>query len=114
MEKRNIIKDKTFDFSIKIIRLHIELKDKKEFVISNQLLRSATCIGANVQEADAAQTKKDFIAKMSITSKEARETRYWLPLLDKSQIVKHDYSKEITDIEEIIRISLVKTSQNPK
>ena len=111
--KENIILELTFNFSIKIISLYKILIEQKEFVLSKQLLRSATSIGANIEEANAAQTKKDFIAKMSIASKEARETRYWLHLLDKSQLVKIDYADYLTDIEQIIKIltKIVKTSQ---
>ena len=84
MEKKNEILDLSFDFALEIIKLVKYLKSKKEFVLSNQLLRSGTSIGANVSEAQAAQSTKDFISKMSIASKEARETEYWLRLLDKS------------------------------
>lgn len=75
--KENIILELTFNFSIKIISLYKILIEQKEFVLSKQLLRSATSIGANIEEANAAQTKKDFISKMSIASKEAKETRYF-------------------------------------
>lgn len=91
MKTENKILDLTFDFSIQIIALYKNLIEHKEFVLSKQLLRCATSIGANVEEANAAQTKKDFIAKMSIASKEARETKYWLRLLDKSQFVTIDF-----------------------
>ena len=91
MIKSNLILEKTFEFSLEIIELYKILRENKEFVISKQLLRSSTSIGANSEEGSAAQTKKDFITKMSIASKEARESRYWLRLLDKSQLVKHDY-----------------------
>lgn len=113
MKTENKILELTFDFSLKIIQLYKLLLDQKEFVISKQLLRSATSIGANVEEANAAQTKKDFIAKMAIASKESRETKYWLRLLDRSQIVKHNYSEYLADIEYIINIitKIVKTSQ---
>lgn len=113
MKTENIILQTTFDFSILIIGLYKILTERKEFVLSKQLLRSATSIGANVEEANAAQTKKDFIAKMSIASKEARETKYWLRLLDKSQFVSLDYSSFIASIEHIINIltKIVKTSQ---
>ena len=76
-DKNNVVLNKSFDFALEIIELYKILKSKNEFVISKQLLRSGTSIGANVEEATAAQTKKDFITKMSIASKEARETRYW-------------------------------------
>ena len=80
---------------------------QKEYVISKQLLKSGTSIGANVNEAQAAQSKKDFISKMSIASKEARETRYWLLLLLKSGLIKDCGSiiKELLrEVEDIINI----------
>lgn len=113
MKTENIILDKSFDFSLMIIDLYKILVSQKEFVLSKQLLRCATSVGANVEEASAAQTKKDFILKMSIASKEARETRYWLKLLDRSKIVELDYSNYLVGIEHIINIltKIVKTSQ---
>ena len=86
---------------------------EKEFVISKQLLRSGTSIGANVEENLAGQTKKDFIAKMSIASKESRETSYWLRLLQASNLVNLTYEKYLSEINEIINIltAIVKTSQ---
>ena len=116
MEKENIIRDKSFNFAIKIIELYKMLIENKEYVLSKQLLRSGTSIGANVEEALAGQSKKDFIAKMSIASKEARETRYWLKLLQISQLAKGDYEKYLEEIENIINIltAIVKTSQLKK
>lgn len=113
MKTENKILSLTFDFSIEIIGLYKNLIDQKEFVISKQLLRSATSIGANVEEANAAQTKKDFIGKMAIASKEARETKYWLRLLEKSKLVPLDYSTYLLSIEHIINVitKIVKTSQ---
>jgi four helix bundle protein len=90
MKTENKILEFTFEFSIQIIGLYKELKGRKEFVLSKQLLRSGTSIGANVEEANASQSKREFISKMSIASKEARETRYWLRLLDKSKMVELD------------------------
>lgn len=112
--KQNIIQRKSFEFSLNVITLFIELKREKEFVISNQLLRSGTSIGANIEEATAAQSKKDFIAKMAISSKEARETKYWLRLLKESRLTSLNVDSLLEDIEEMIRIltSIVKTSQN--
>ena len=112
-KSENKILELTFDFSITIIDLYKILISQNEYVISKQLLRSATSIGANVEEANAAQTKKDFAMKMSIASKEARETKYWLRLLDKSQIIRLDYSSYLDSIEHIINIltKIVKTSQ---
>ncbi len=110
--ENGIIQDKSFNFALEIIELYKNLKTYNEFVISKQLLRSGTSIGANVEEATAAQTKRNFFAKMSIASKEARETRYWLKLLNKSEIINFDYSKHLILIDEIIRIltAIVKTS----
>lgn len=86
MNKQTGILELSFRFSIEIIKLYKQLTGQKEFILSKQLLRSATSIGANVEEANAAQSKRDFIAKMSIASKEARETRYGLWLLDQSKL----------------------------
>ena len=71
-----MIQDKSFDFALEIIALYKKLVAEREFVLSKQLLRSGTSIGANVEEATAAQSRKDFLHKMSLASKEARETRY--------------------------------------
>lgn len=113
MKNENVIIDLTFDFSLKIISLYKILVENKEYVFARQLLKCATSIGANVEEANAGQTKRDFIAKMSIASKEAREARYWLRLLDRSQLVKHDYSPYLDLLTHIINIliKIVKSSQ---
>ena len=113
-DKDNIVLNKSFDFALEIIELYKILKSKNEFVISKQLLRSGTSIGANVEEATAAQSKKDFATKMSIASKEARETRYWLRLLNKSKLVEYDYKNYLNKIDELIRIitAIVKTAQS--
>lgn len=114
MKQDNVIQIKTFQFSLKMLALYKILTENKEFIISKQLLRSGTSIGANIEEAIAAQSKKDFIAKMSISSKEARETKYWLRLLNESKYINIDYSEYLKDIEEIINIltAIVKTSQS--
>ncbi len=113
MSKQSIIKDRAFEFSLIIIKLYKRMVDQNEYVISKQLLKSATSIGANVEEASAGISKKDFIAKMSIASKEARETRYWLKLLQKSDLISENVENELNQIEEIINIltAIVKTSQ---
>ena len=112
--KNNVIKDKSYQFALRVIKLSSNLKNHHEYELAGQILRSGTSIGANVEEATAGQTKKDFIAKMSIASKEARETRYWIKLLDESQLVAYNYSNHLTDIDELIKIltSIVKSSQN--
>ena len=114
--KDNVIKEKSFSFALDIINLYKELITQKEYIISKQLLRSGTSIGANVFESTAAQSRKDFLSKLSIATKEAHETKYWLLLLDKSQIVKIDYSQMLLKIDEIIKIltSIVKTTQQEK
>ncbi|APS40060.1 four helix bundle protein [Salegentibacter sp. T436] len=104
MKSENIIVDKTFKFSLDIISLFKKLQDEREFIISRQLLKSATSIGANVEEATAAQSKRDFISKMSIASKEARETKYWLRLLEDSEITKIEVSNHLNEITHIINI----------
>ncbi len=113
MKKENIIVNKSFDFSLLIIDLYKKLTLEKEFIISKQLLRSGTSIGANIEEATAAFSKKDFIYKMSISSKEARETKYWLRLLDKSGLTSINVNKHLKAIEDIVNIltKIIKTAQ---
>jgi four helix bundle protein len=113
MEKNNIIRSKTFQFSLEIIELYKQLVAKHEFVISKQLLKSATSIGANVREAQAGQSKKDFLTKIYIAFKEANETSYWLELLEKSNFIDTDISSHIENIEEILKI-LTKIIQTTK
>jgi four helix bundle protein len=114
MNKENIILTKSFDFALQIIELYKEMKAQNEYVLSKQVLRSGTSIGANVEEATAAISKKDFTAKMSISSKEARETRYWLKLIDRSNLVNVNVTNHLSDVEQLINIltAIVKTSQN--
>ena len=95
-----------------VVNLFVQLKKENEFIISKQILRSATSIGANVEEAIAAQSRKDFIHKMSIASKEARETKYWLRLLDKSNLTQIAVDNYLIEIEHIINIitKIIKTT----
>jgi len=112
----SIIRRKSFEFALAIIELYRKLQEKHEYVISRQLLRSGTSIGANVEEATAGQSRRDFLSKMAIASKEARETKYWLLLLQQSRLVDVDVTVHLQQVEELIRIltSIVKTtSQNP-
>jgi len=113
MKRNNQIQDMSFNFALQIIELYTTLTENKEFVLSKQILRSGTSIGANVEEAIAGQSRKDFISKLAIASKESRETRYWLRLLDKSQLVKQDYSAYLSSVNHIVNIltKIVKTSQ---
>ncbi|WP_297514525.1 four helix bundle protein [Flavobacterium sp.] len=111
--KENIIAKKTFVFALTMIDLYLELKRENEFILSKQIIRSGTSIGANVEEAIAAQSKRDFISKISIAAKEARETKYWLRLVQESKISNLDVIKPLEEIEHIINIltKIVKTSQ---
>ncbi len=113
--KKNEILDLSFDFALGIIKLVKYLKANKEFVMSSQLLRSGTSIGANISEAQAAQSTNDFISKMSIASKEARETEYWLRLLDKSNYLDEYQNKSVlfSSIQSIVKLltSIIKTTQ---
>lgn len=100
--ENNIIKEKSYDFALKIILLSQELNDRKEFVLSRQILKSGTSIGANVEEAIGGQSKKDFRAKLFIAYKEARETNYWLRLLKDSNLIeKIESDKLIQDSHEL-------------
>ncbi len=114
--KKNIVKEKSFEFAIEIVELYKELSvEKREYVMSRQLLKSGTSIGANIREAEFAQSKLDFISKMSISLKEANETEYWLELLNKTgylDTVKFDLIHLKSN--ELIKLlaSIVKTSKN--
>ncbi|MEW8265078.1 MAG: four helix bundle protein [Candidatus Thiodiazotropha sp.] len=113
----NVVKEKSFLFAIRIVNLAQYLRrTHKEFVLSKQLVHSGTSIGANIEEALAGQSRKDFIAKMAIASKEARETDYWIRLLIATGYLSEQRMAEKTlqnDCEELNRLltSIVKTSQ---
>jgi four helix bundle protein len=109
----SIVKNKSYDFALRIIKLYLFLTDKKHFEIANQIVRAGTSIGANVEEALAGFSKKDFTAKMSIASKEARETHYWLRLIRDSGLVGINQVKYlVSESETLVKIltSIVKTS----
>lgn len=116
MKKDNIIQIKSYAFSIRIVNLYKYLaKEKKEFVLSKQLLRSGTSIGANVEEAIGGQSRKDFYAKLTIAYKEARESHYWIRLLRDTDYLNESEAKElINDVEEILKIigTIQKTIRN--
>ena len=111
--ENNIIVDKSKAFALRIIKLSRYLTDdKKEFVLSKQLLRSGTSIGANARESIRAQSTADFYAKLTISLKEAEETAYWLELLNESGYIDNDMFKSLySNCEELIRI-LVKILKN--
>ncbi len=111
----SIVKEKSYNFALQIIKLCEKLRVAKHFEISSQLLRSATSIGANVEEALAGRSRKDFFAKMSIASKEARETNYWLRLTKDAGILDGLESENLVEgSEELIKIltSIVKTGND--
>jgi len=117
--KDNLIQQKSYSFALLIIVLYQKLCKANEYVLSKQILRSGTSIGANIEEAQAGQSRADFISKMSIASKEARETNYWLRLLRDSKILDDtDVESLLSESDAIIKIltSIVKSTNqsNPK
>lgn len=103
--KENLIANKSYSFAIKIVNLNRQLIAKNEYVLSKQLLRSGTSIGANVEEAIGGISKKDFRAKMAIAYKEARETHYWLRLLkDTDQIKENEFDLLNIELTSILKI----------
>lgn len=112
----NVILEKTYQFSIKIVLLCKRLtNEKREYTLSKQLLRCGTSIGANAEEAVGGISKKDFVAKLSISYKEARETHYWLRLLRDTNFIDDSKANSlIKDCDEILRIiySIIKSSRN--
>ena len=104
--QESIIERKSFDFAIRIVKLYQYLcGEKKEYILSKQLLRSGTSIGANVSEAQIGQSKLDFYAKIAISLKEANETRYWIRLLHATEYLNDkEYSSLDSDIDEIIAV----------
>jgi four helix bundle protein len=113
MKTENVIQEKSYDFAIRIVKLSRYLADeKKEYVLSKQVLRSGTSIGANVEEGIGGQSEKDFYAKLNIAYKEARETRYWLRILRDTNYLSGKEAKAILeDCEELLRIigSIIRT-----
>ena len=113
--KKNILKEKSFDFAVRIVNLYkFLINEKKEYVLSKQLLRSGTAIGALYREAEQAESKKDFIHKLAIAQKEANETIYWLELLFKTEFInKSEFESINTDAVELIRLltSIIKTTK---
>jgi four helix bundle protein len=111
---QSIVQQKSFDFAVKIIFLYKRLVEEKEFIISKQLLRSGTSIGAYIEEGLHGQSKADFIAKLSISLKEAFETRYWLKLLVAGNLTETKIETYMKDADEIINIltKIIKTTRN--
>lgn len=113
--KKNIVSEKSYMFALEIIKLYQHLSiDKREFILSKQLLRSGTAIGALIREAEHAESLKDFLHKMSISLKEANETLYWLQLLLDSNIIDISvYTSVFNKAEELVKllVSIVKTTK---
>lgn len=115
----NVVKTKSFSFALRIVKLYQFLNaEKKEFVLSKQLLRSGTAIGALVREAEQAESKPDFIHKLAIAQKEANETDYWLELLFQSgylsEIQFQSLNIDILEINKILASIIITTKQNLK
>jgi four helix bundle protein len=106
MAKYNIVQEKAFAFAVRIVNLYRFLsEEKKEFVLSKQVLRSGTSIGANTEESIGGQTDRDFLAKLSIAYKEARETMYWIKLLFATNYITNEQADSLLiDAEELCKI----------
>ena len=106
MKKENLIQEKSVAFAIRIVKRYQYLcEEKKEFILSKQLLRSGTSIGANIEESIGGQSDKDFLSKLSISYKEARETSYWIKLLSATGYLNDKVTESIlADTEELCKI----------
>jgi len=106
MAKENVVRVKSFSFAVRIVQLYKELSEnKREYVLSKQLLRSGTSIGANIREAENAESKADFIHKMGIAQKETDESIYWLELLKETQYISPgDFESVSADANELLKI----------
>ena len=114
VDMKNIIEIKSFNFAVRIVKLNQYLTKKKEFVLSNQILRSGTSIGANVAEAEQAHSTADFIPQMSISLKEVAETKYWLRLLKETKFISQkEFDSIFNDCVELekILVSIIKSSK---
>ena len=113
--KVNIVKSKSFKLAVRIVNLYkFLISDKKEFIMSKQLLRSGTSVGANIREADYAESKADFIHKMAISQKEMNETLYWIELLESTNYLSKEQFENINiDAIEVMKLitSIIKTAK---
>ena len=109
MKQYNLIQEKSFDFAVRIVNVYKFLtSEKKEFVLSKQVVKCGTSIGANVEEAIGAQSKADFLAKLSISYKEARETNYWIRLLNKTNYLPDNEAENLLSEIEILKRIIAK------
>lgn len=116
--KENVIKNKSFDFALRIVNLNKFLQEKKEFVLSKQVLRSGTSVGAMVRESEHAESKADFIHKMAIAQKEANETMYWLELLHQSDYLEKNMfdsiEADLIEIQKLLSSIILSSKKNYK
>ncbi|MEQ1849920.1 MAG: four helix bundle protein [Candidatus Peribacteraceae bacterium] len=113
--RENPLRSKSFAFSIRIVKAYSYLQKKNEYVMSKQLLRCGTSIGANIQEALQAQSKKDFVAKLQISMKEAFESKYWIQLMQHTSFLSRVQANSLLqDLEELLKLltAIIKTSKS--
>jgi four helix bundle protein len=117
--KESILKTKSFEFALKIVQLYKHLtNEKKEYVMSKQLLRSGTSVGANIRESQNAESKMDFVHKLAIAQKECDETIYWLDLLHRAEYISQiDFDTTVSNANELLKMlrsAILTTKQNLK
>ncbi|MBP6664412.1 MAG: four helix bundle protein [Chitinophagales bacterium] len=117
MNKPNVIADKSFELAVSIVKCYkLLIEQEKEFVLSKQLLRSGTSVGANIREAQHAQTTADFLHKLSIAQKECEETKYWLELLNATDYLSTSQLEPIyeqcIEVQKIVTKTIITTKQN--
>lgn len=116
MPKRNIIQEKSFEFALEVIKVSKLLTEKREYTLSKQLLRSGTSVGANIRESKNAESKKDFIHKLSISQKECDESIYWIDLLYHSQYIDSNTHKTLNnqanELLKILKSIIITTRKN--
>ncbi len=116
MKEENVVKEKSYKFALRIVKLHrFLIEERKEFILSKQLVRAGTSIGANVEEAVGGVSKNDFAAKIGIAYKEARECHYWIRLLrDSEYLVAKEAASILADCEELLKLitSILLTTKN--
>lgn len=116
MPRRNIVQEKSFQFALDVIKISKKLTENKEFTLSKQLLRSGTSVGANVRESKNAESKKDFIHKLSISQKECDESIYWIDLLYHSQYIDANTHKTLNnqaiELLKILKSIIITTRKN--
>ena len=110
--KKNILQEKSFLFAKKILSFYKTLTENKEYILSKQLLRSGTSVGANIEEALVANSKKDFVYKLRISYKENKETLYWLRLLKDNYKLPEDIINDCIEISKILSSTIITVNKN--